>query len=441
MTDLEAPIAPRRSFGTAAATTFGANVTAAFLSLANVLVTARVLGPTGRGEFVFLTTVAMLTSVLSSLGIEEATANLAGREPARRRSLGGNVVLLAVAFGTAAAFLVASLMSLFPSVAADSDPVKRGIVLAAIPLLILQFYLQFLVRADYGFVATNVAALLGPLLSLVVNCAFAVLGVLTVGTAIATWVAGQAIATALLVWYVHARLAGFGTPDLALARRSLNFGAKAHLGRVMKAGNYRLDQWLLGAIAGPRELGLYSVAVAWAEALYYLPEALGMVMRPDVVRASPREAGRRAGAVFRAAVVLTAPAVLLLVVLAPFLCVTVFGSEFEGSIDDLRVLAPGAFGMVAMKLLANTLTAQGRPLFANAAIAVAFVATIALDLVLIPAYGGLGAALASTLAYTAGGLAVAAIFAAVLGIRAGDLVPRTGDFRGLWLRLRSEQPS
>ena len=54
----------------------------------------------------------------------------------------------------------------------------------------------------------------------------------------------------------------------------------------MLLGNYRLDQWFVGAIAGSRELGLYSVAVAWAEALWYLPTALASVQRPDLVRAA-----------------------------------------------------------------------------------------------------------------------------------------------------------
>lgn len=428
----------RRSFRAAAVMTYGSNVTAAFLSLFNVLLTSRVLGATGRGELVFLTTVAMLSSALSSLGVEEATANLVGREPYHRRALGGNTILLALILGGAAIAVVGGLMAVFPSVAAHSDVTLRWVALGAIPILIFQFYLQFLVRADYGFAATNLAALVGPVTNVSVNGLLAALDLITVETALVTWVAGQLISTCLLAGYVTRCLAGFGPPDAALARRAVGFGVKAHAGRVMKAGNYRLDQWLLGAIGGSRELGLYSVAVAWSEALFYLPEALGMVMRPDVVRASPRDAGRRAAAVFRVAVLCTVPLAVAIGVAAPVLCVTLLGDEFRGSIDQLRVLVPGALGMVALKLLSNTLTAQGKPMFANAAIAVAFGATILLDVLLIPAYGGLGAAIASTLAYTAGGIAVAAIFARTLQTRPRDLVPRLGDVARLSTRLRSE---
>jgi O-antigen/teichoic acid export membrane protein len=424
-----------RSFGRAVAATYSTNLVVACLSLANVLVTARVLGASGRGELVFLTTVAMLTSTLSSLGVEEATANIAGTEPRRRRQLGANAVLLSFAFGLAAIAALSAVFAMFPSVAPGSDPTVRWLALGSIPMLILLFYLQFLVRADYRFAIANVSALAAPTLNVVVNGLLAALGLITVETALVTWIAGQALATLLLVWYTQTRIAGFGRPDLPLALHSIGFGVRAHVGRVMKAGNYRLDQWLLGSIAGPRELGLYSVAVAWSEALFYLPEALAMVLRPDVVRAGPSEAGRRSAIVFRTAILLTVPLALGLVVVAPFLCVTLLGDEFEGSIAPLRLLVPGAFGMVALKLLANVLTAQRKPMLGNAAIAMAFAATIALDLLLIPAYGSVGAAIASTLAYTAGGVAVALIFARSLDTPLRELLPRRNDLRRFYATL------
>jgi O-antigen/teichoic acid export membrane protein len=204
----------------------------------------------------------------------------------------------------------------------------------------------------------------------------------------------------------------------------------------MKTGNYRLDQWLLGAIAGPTELGLYSVAVAWTEALFFLPEALATVLRPDLVRDSEADAGRRAAMGFRLALFLTGVLAAAFVVAAPLLCVVVFGEAFRGSIDDLRLLAPGALGIVALKILGNALVAQGRPLLSNAAVAVAFLVTVALDLVLIPHHGGLGAAIASTVAYTMGGIAVAVIFARTLGIGLRELLPGRRELQVLADRVR-----
>jgi O-antigen/teichoic acid export membrane protein len=423
-------------FARAAVQTYGTSLATAFVSLANVLVMARALGAEGRGQVAFLTAIAWLVASLATLGVPESNVNLAAGEPKLRRSLATNSVLLAAVLGALSIAALAILIWLFPAVAGESDPALRWLTFAFLPVLILQPCLRYLAQADYAFAITNATYLLPALLNLGVNGLLAVAGGLTVGVAVGTWLAGQLLATAIVAWYIARRLAGFGRPDLALAKRVLGFGAKAHVGRVMQLGNYRLDQWLLGAIAGPRELGLYSVAVAWAEALWYLPTALSAVQRPDLVRARRRDAARAAAAVFRGVVLVTAVLGLVMIVAAPLLCTVLFGPEFSGSVDDLRVLVAGAFGMIALKLFGNALVAQGFPLMQSLAIGAGFALTIVLDVLLIPSYGGLGAAIASTLAYTAAGGVVAVAFVRSLEGRATDLVPRPGDGRALLRRTR-----
>ena len=68
--------------------------------------------------------------------------------------------------------------------------------------------------------------------------------------------------------------------------------------------------------------------------------------------------------------------------------------------------------------------------------AAAFAATVGLDLALIPRHGGMGAALASTAAYSAGGLVVAWIAARSLRFGAGSILPRRGDLRAALLLAR-----
>jgi O-antigen/teichoic acid export membrane protein len=432
----DASAAGSRSFARVAAQTYATQVAAAILSLGNVLVVARALGAEGRGQVAFLTAIAWLVSSLATLGIQESNANFAAAHPQSRRALATNSVLLSLLLGGATIGALVLLIELFPAVGGESDPILRWITFAFVPVIVLQIALRLLVQADYAFTVTNLAYVLAPILNLALNGTFAALGVLSVGTAVGVWLAGQALECLIFAWYVARRLAGFGRPDLALARRSASFGLKAHAGRVMLLGNYRLDQWILGAMSGPRELGLYSVAVAWAEALWYLPTALAAVQRPDLVRAARREAARQSARVFRAAAVVTAAASVVMIAAAPFLCATVFGDDFRGSIGDLRVLVLGAFGVVALKLFGNALVAQGKPVLQTLAIGAGFVCTVVLDVVLIPPFGGLGAALASTLAYTAAGAVVVAIFLRSAEAAVGDLVPRRADVAWFAATLR-----
>jgi O-antigen/teichoic acid export membrane protein len=285
---------------------------------------------------------------------------------------------------------------------------------------------------------TNIAWLVSPITNVGVNGLLALLGLITVGTAVAAWLAGQAVGTLIFVWYVSRRLAGFGRPDLHLMAHELRFGLKTHAGRVMLLGNWRLDQWLLGAISGARELGLYSVAVAWTEALSYLPTAVKFVQRPYLVRSAPRDAVRQAAIAFRLAMLVTVVLMLGVVLAAPILCVTFFGEQFSGSIVQLRVLVIGALGMLALTILGNALVAQRKPVLSSVALGAGFVCSLALDLLLIPPYAGVGAAVASAIAYTTAGAIMSLFFIRALGADVRDLVPRGSEVRWLITKARGK---
>ena len=199
----------------------------AFLSLVNVLIVSRSLGPTGRGEVVFLTAIAWLTSSMATFGVEEANANLAASHPKVRRSLATNSLFFAAIFGVAAAVALTALIAVVPAIGGDSALGPRSLVFCALPLLILGIYLKYLVQADYGFALTNAVWLVTPIANVSVNGVLAVVGVLSVGTAVATWVGGEILSTLLLVWYVARRLEGFGRPDWGVARRTLSSASGA----------------------------------------------------------------------------------------------------------------------------------------------------------------------------------------------------------------------
>jgi O-antigen/teichoic acid export membrane protein len=431
------PATQRPPFFRSALSTYATNIAGAAFSFASVLITARALGVSGRGSIAFLTTVAVIAGRFATLGVDQANANLAGREPHLTRALATTSLALSLLSGALAAGFVGLLIALFPDVGAGSATENLILALTAIPVLTWTFALDRLLRAHYRVSLANLAWLLGPVVSVVVNGSLALMDVLTVGTAVAAWAGGQLLALLLLAWGIVRHLGGFGAFDLRLARRMLGFGLKAYAGEVMLLGNYRMDQWLLGAIAGPRQLGLYSVAVAWVETLFFLPTALTLVQRPDLVRASPEEAKRQASIVFRGAVLITLLLAAALVILAPFLCVTLFGESFRDSVGMLRLLSVGAAGIVALKLFGNALTAQRRPLLETAAIGAAFVCIVALDLILIPPHGGVGAAIASSAAYTIGGIAAALIFIRALSGRLADLLPRGTELVWLWRQVRS----
>ena len=82
-----------------AATTFATNLGVAVVSLVNVIITARYLGPAGRGDIALLFTVSGLTATLGNFGVQQAIVNIGGREPRHRPALATNAVLLTLILG------------------------------------------------------------------------------------------------------------------------------------------------------------------------------------------------------------------------------------------------------------------------------------------------------------------------------------------------------
>jgi O-antigen/teichoic acid export membrane protein len=410
----------------AAAATYATNVAATAFSLLNVLIVARELGPTGRGEVAFLIAIWTLTSALASMSVEEANANLGGTRAHARSSLLTNSVLLSLLLGAIAAAIVKLLIVVAPGVGGHANSLNLMLVLATLPAGVLWLYLKVLLQSDYQFGITNVAWVVSPASTALINLGLALAGVLTVRSATIVWASTNILAVAVLL-VAAARHFGFGRPDARLARECFSFGLKTHFGRFMSLGNYRADQWILGALAGPHELGLYSIAVSWSEALFYVPGVIVLLQRPDLVRAKTAYAAHLAARIFRRGMVLSAGAGAVLFLAAPLLCVTVFGPSFHGSIADLRMRALAAPGIVAMLQLSNAVIAQRLPLLASGADASAMVLTVALNLLLIPSMGGLGAATATTVAYTFGGVVMTVIFVRVLHAKATDLIPTPKD--------------
>jgi O-antigen/teichoic acid export membrane protein len=431
------PPDPRQtSFLRSAAESWGSNIFGAILSLGSVLAVSRALGPAGRGDVAFLTTMAGLTAWAAMLGVPRAVANFAPRQRDRLPTIAGTALVLTFGCGVLGVAVVALLVAIVPAAGGNVSPTLRWIALASVPMMVFQGAVNQLARSFYGHRVANLMWIVPPLTNVVVNGTLAVAGTLTVGAALGAWIGGQLLLTLVQLRYVVRHVTRFGGPDAPLARRMLGFGVKAHAGQVLMAGNYRMDQWIVGAVSGAHELGLYSVAVAWSETIFFLPTALQAVLRPDLVRQSRDGARRQAALVFRASFLVTLATVGALVLLAPFLCTTIFGQAFHGSVVQLQVLALGGFGIAALKLLGDALTSQSKPMLETASIAITFAVVLALDVALIPSHGGLGAAIASAAAYSAGGVAVAAIFSRALGGRVAELIPRGSELVALWRRLR-----
>ena len=206
-------VGPRPSLLSSTFWTFLAQIATAALSLVNVLIVARSLGPAGRGEVVFLTASgAPGSSGSGAFGVQEANVNFGGKRPELHARLATNSFLFAAVLGAATAGAMAVLIFLVPALGGGASATLLAVALASLPLLLVQLYLWRLVQADYRFAFANLVWTLPFAVNLAVNVVLAVLGEMTVSTAFGAWLAGQIVGTLVLAWYVVRRWSASAAP-------------------------------------------------------------------------------------------------------------------------------------------------------------------------------------------------------------------------------------
>jgi O-antigen/teichoic acid export membrane protein len=416
--------------GSAAA--FAANVSVVVLGLATSLLVARGLGPTGKGSY----DLGIATAGLLTLAIGLSLPGGIAYAVAQRKSSPSTLARLLVALAGAQAAIAALVLLVGTAIASDFFGSLPGLATGALVVIIAANTLVASLRGILVGVESigraSLLDLLGRLLTFSgIACAL-VLSLLSreladyVELLWATALAG--VISCLLAWAAlrQARRAPAGPPG---ARVILAFSLPAHLGNLVQFLNYRLDLFLVSAFATVASVGIYALAVSFAQMAWLAPSAIAVALLPRIAA----EAGGGVGAtdvarVARVSFALSVLAALVLSVGGPPVIAVLYGHEFGEAGGQLLLLLPGITLFGPAIVLASYIAGLGRQKLNMYVSIVALVVTIAFDLLLIPPLAGYGAAIASTLSYATTAVLTFAVASRMGSLTLVDmLIPRRED--------------
>ena len=198
---------------------------------------------------------------------------------------------------------------------------------------------------------------------------------------------------------------------LALIGYNLRRGWLGQISAVAYFLLLRLDQGLLEHYRGAAEVGIYSVAVYLGEMLWLLPGALTpLLVHSSAAHASDPERDRTAAKAVRLGILVTlAVGVPLLFLVEPLLSLLA-GGEYQPAARAFKALLPGIVIFAPGAVLAGDFIGRGKPQWNTQASALTVVVNVVVGVQLIPAHGAVGAAWASTIAYTCGTIVMLARF-------------------------------
>ncbi|HEX2222480.1 MAG TPA: polysaccharide biosynthesis C-terminal domain-containing protein [Candidatus Limnocylindria bacterium] len=423
---------------------FATRVARFVLSLVISFLLARLLSPEGRGTYAPIILVPTMLFTLGQLGLPSAITFFAGRGRSGsalfRTSLGLaagiSLVLLAIAW-PAAAFVA-------PAVVPVAPPELIQVALLSLPF---QFAAAFCgsvligrqTMRNYNVILVAQSAVL--LILIVV-----LLGALDLGVrgAVTANVLAAAVAGTLVVLELRRTTRDDAPQPAARLGELTGYGMRIYPASITGFFSYRADIFLLsamlGGIVGLQEarvqIGLYALAVSLAELAFYVPDSVATVFFPRVAGAERRAADEMTPQVSRFTLLLTALAVLGLVPAAG-LAVWILLPDFLGSLPPFLLLLPGVVSLSVAKVVSSYLTGLGLPLRVAAVSSAGVGLNVVANLLLIPAFGIMGAAAASLISYSAYAAALVAMSARVSGRPAlGYVVPTRADGQRLVTGVR-----
>ncbi|MDG1477726.1 MAG: polysaccharide biosynthesis C-terminal domain-containing protein [Vicingaceae bacterium] len=163
--------------------------------------------------------------------------------------------------------------------------------------------------------------------------------------------------------------------------------------------NYRLDIWLVAYYDGNIQLGIYVLAVNFAQFILLYSKIIGGVMMPYL--SEDDEVQRRKYFTTYSRINFTSVIfiVTVLALLGDWLLVFLYGEEFTNSGIPFNILLIGMVFTAMSQLFSIMLFSKGKSNIALIANSIGLFATVILDVLLIPKYGIVGAAIATSLAY------------------------------------------
>jgi O-antigen/teichoic acid export membrane protein len=372
------------------------------LGLVNAVLLSRWLGPTGRGELAAAMLWPTILVYLGSMGLISAVVYFSALPESKPESV--LAVSLVLAF-LQTLFLLPISFAVLPWLLSRQSPsvIKDGrLFLLIVPIGLVAQYGISILQGRLHFLSFNLIRTIIPIGYLAGVLAFRAAGNLTLHNIIVLHIVLQFIGLIAIVFALRA--AGIRLTlriNNALAKQMLKFGAKVQIGDASQLANARLDQALMAGLLQPSQLGLYVVAVSSSSLMQVLSAAVRPVLTANLAqKKGSLDQPKMLQEVFRKYFVLSLVATLAIGVSLPFLIPLVFGSSFAGAVWPAEILLVGFVFTSAKDVLAGGAQALGSPWLASRAELVALGFTAVLLFLLLPTMGILGAAIATTVAYT-----------------------------------------
>lgn len=354
----------------------------------------RVLGPAAYGEFTYALAIGFVISTLADLGLNLIAAREIAREPAQADHLSSLVFTLKLGL---AALAIVCLIPIGLARPIETRFAVFALGLAMIASIFIDFFgyvLRGLQRADleaWLVLFLRVLTFVSGLLALSMQGGLAALAM--------AYLISVSSAALFGAWWLRRRFVALAlSHDRSAQWRWLKEALPLGGAIVVSIVYTRLPVFLLDALRGPGEVGVYGVAQKLTEPLAFFPAAVLAAVFPALSAALAQHDVTLARSLRRRTVGLLGAAGSVVAIgglaIGPWLIDVLYHTEYIAAASVLQILALTTFLTFINYALTHFIVALGQQRLNFILNIVVLVINLALGAILIPRYGANGAALA-----------------------------------------------
>jgi len=392
------------------------------------LLTAAFLGPDGRGEQAAMILAPTVLTPLCTFGLHASLVYSIRSDPEHGSRYFGAALILTCIAGLGAAGLGYLLIPTWLGhYSAETVSVAR-LLLVAVPIGVVTPSLMAVLEANGHFVLASSTLYIGSLGTAALLGMLAASGWLTAMSAAVAYVI-PAVPTLIYLmvhaWRVIRPMMTMATP---YPQRLLRYGLQFYGVDILGVLSGYLDQVVIVFLLQPAAVGAYVVAISLSRVLFIAQGAVSTVLFPSIAALEPTVVVDMVARATRITTLVNTAGAMGLAIVGPWLLLLLYGTRFSAAVVPFLILLAEAVVTSAARTLSQAFSGTGRPSMVTVMEGVGVGASFAAMLIVVPAWGIVGAACCTLLGGVVRLACVMASFRRFLGVGLPRLVISRADF-------------
>lgn len=372
------------------------------LGLAMSVVIARILGPEKKGIYSLAMLLPTFLMYFTNLGIGQATVFYLGKGKYSLKEVFGNNILYTIAISILAILIGLVIIFFF------SNKLFPGIAIKYLLLALLvvpgQLFMSFILYILLGLQKIknyNFILFLRSFLSFIFVGIFLWSLHLGVKAAIMTDIFSFMIVCVILFFMTKKEVHGIKLKlNRDYLKDALTYGIQFYVGSILYFLHSGITMPLINIFLNPMLVGFYSLSLGLTDKLWLVSDAVGTVLFPKI---SAENDGKKkkefTPLIFRNITFLITLFAIFLSAIGHWLIIFLYSDAFLDSVKPFRILLVGSVALGGWKILENDLKGRGKPILNSYITGFSVCLNLALNIFLIPKFGILGAAWATSISY------------------------------------------